>query len=325
MLDPLPETGPVLVTYSVAEGDSVSELVESILGELETLAIGLFPGWLPGGERLSGPGGGGVAAARALAIRAASSSRHFGPFLADLADRAIRHRGPLAPGRPAPKGRSFPAEARAAGLARVIASTFDRESVALVIHVPEKPTSHGERVLVAGFEWLAHRSGMGIWLVGPELRNVDTHYLEIPAAVRRLADEMAPPSRRAAVGVPPVAGRPHPGSEVEQAMEAALTECDWAHGRTWNRTYRSRDPLFVMIRTDLMWAREKCVVEIDGPEHETFAQMERDRTRDRHLERDGFTVLRFTNQQVRGDLQGVLRHIHDFLRARRLGMSEGAG
>ncbi|GIH27727.1 hypothetical protein Aph01nite_60370 [Acrocarpospora phusangensis] len=325
LLDPLPESGPAVITYAAAEADSVSELVESVLRELEILAIGLFPAWLPEGEKLSGPGGGGVAAARILAMRLASGTRHFGPFLADLAARAIQHRGSLVPGQRVPNGRSFSAESRAAGLARVIASTFGRESAALVVYVPEKLTSHGETLLVAGCEWLAHRSGMGIWLVGPELPRVETLYLEVPAAVRRLAEEMTPPPLTTTVGVPPIAGMPHAGSVVEQAMESALAKCAWAHGRTWNQTYQSTDPLFVMIRTDLMWVPEKCVVELDGPEHETFAQMQRDQIRDRHLERDGFTVLRFTNQQVMGDLQAVLRHIEEFLRRRRLGMSEGAG
>ncbi|WP_347631110.1 DUF559 domain-containing protein [Sphaerisporangium sp. B11E5] len=325
LLDPLPETGPAVITHTAAEGESVSEWVESILRDLETLAIGLFPAWLPGGDRLSGPGGGGVAAARILALRLASGSRHFGPFLADLAARAVRHRGPLVYGQRGPEGRSFPAESRAAGLARVIASAFGRESAALVIYVPEKPTSRGETILVAGCEWLAHRSGMGVWLVGPELRRVETLHLKVPTAVRRLAEEMTAPPHTATVGVPPIAGKPHAGSAVEQAMEAALAECDWAHGRTWNQTYQSTDPLSAVIRTDLMWVAEKCVVELDGPEHETSAQMERDRIRDRHLERSGFTVLRFTNQQVMADLRVVLRHIEEFLRGRRLGTSEGAG
>ncbi|MEV6862194.1 DUF559 domain-containing protein [Streptosporangium subroseum] len=325
LLDPLSETGPAVVTYAATEGASVSELVESILCELEILAIGLFPAWLPEGERLSGPGGGGVAAVRILATRLASSAHHFGPFLADLAARAIQHRGPLVPGQRGPTGRSFPAESRAAGLARVIASTFGRESAALVVYVPERLTSHGETVLVAGCEWLAYRSGMGIWLVGPELHRVETLYLEVPAAVRRLAKEMTAPPLTPTAGAPPIAGRPHAGSVVEQSMEAALAECAWAHGRTWNQTYQSKDPLFVVVRTDLMWVQEKCVVELDGPEHETLAQMERDRIRDRHLERDGFTVLRFTNQQVMDDPGAILRHIEEFLRGRRLGMNEGAG
>jgi hypothetical protein len=222
LLDSFPETGPAVITYAAAEGESVSGVVDSILCELEILAIGLFPAWLPEGERLSGPGGGGVAAARILAMHLASSTRHFGPFLADLAARAVQHRGPLVPGQRGPKGRSFPAESRAAGLARVIASTFGRESAALVVYVPENLSSHGETLLVAGCEWLAHRSGMGIWFVGPELRRVETFYLGVPAAVRRRAGEMTAPPLIATVGVPPIAGRPHAGSPVEQAMEAAF-------------------------------------------------------------------------------------------------------
>ncbi|WP_198168334.1 endonuclease domain-containing protein [Herbidospora yilanensis] len=317
LLDPLPETGPAVVTYAAAECDSVPELVGSILRELETLAVGLFPVWLPEAEKLSGPGGAGVAAARALALRLASGTRHFGPFLADLAERAVQARGPINHGQAMSERRSFPAESRAAGLARVIASTFGRDTAALVLYVPETLSPHGETVLVAGCEWLAHRSGMGVWLVGPDLRRVDTVHVEVPPAVRRLATEMKAPPAPAKVGVPPVAGKPHAGSAVEKAMEAALAECAWAHGRTWNQTYQSQDPLFVVIRTDLMWVAEKCVVELDGPEHETLAQMERDRVRDEHLERDGFTVLRFTNQQVLGDMQAVLHHIEKCLRARR--------
>ncbi|WP_203993291.1 endonuclease domain-containing protein [Sphaerisporangium rufum] len=324
LLDPLPENGPAIVTATAAGGDSVPAMVASVLGDLETLALGLFPAWLPEAERLSGPGGGGTAAARTLAMRLASGSRHFGPFLADLAARAVQHRGPLVPGRPAAAGRVFPAEIRAAGLARVIASTFGRESAALVMYVPEHLSSRDETLLVAAGEWLARHGGMGVWLVGPELRRVETRYLTVPAAIRRLADELAGTLLTRPVGVPPVAGRPHPGSAVERAMEAALAECEWAHGRAWNQRYRSTDPLFVTIRTDLMWEREKCVVEFDGPEHETLAQLERDRIRDRHLERDGFTVLRFTNRQVLDDLPQVLRHIQEFLQARRHGTTIGA-
>lgn len=323
LLDPLPETGPAVVTYAATECDSLPELVGSILRELETLAIGLFPAWLPEGEKLDGPGGARMAAARVLAMRMASGTRHFGPFLAELACHAIQHRGVFTP---RPK-RAFPAEVRAAGLARVIAATFQREEAALVVHVPEKLSPHGETVFVAGCEWLAHQSGMGVWLVGRELKRVETVHLLVPPPVTRLAAELPSPEIPPAesVGVPPLCGRPARYSVVEQAVEQALGECPWAHGRTWNQTYASPDPLFVPIRTDLMWAAEKCVVELDGPEHRTPARMELDRLRDRHLERAGFTVLRFTNEQVLDDLPAVLRRIRDFLLGRRsLGLNEGA-
>ncbi|WP_169807555.1 endonuclease domain-containing protein [Herbidospora mongoliensis] len=326
LLDPLPETGPAVITYAAAECDSVPELVGSILGELEKLAIELFPIWLPEGDKLDGPGGAGIAAARVLAMRMASGTRHFGPFLAELAARAIQHQGQFATGLKPMPGRKFPAEVRAVGLARVIAGTFRRQDAALVVHVPEKLTSHGETVLVAGCEWLAHQSGMGVWLIGPEVKRVETVALKVPQPVTRLAEKLPPsettPTR--ILRVPPICGEPARYSEVEQAVEKALCESSWAHGRTWNQIYPSSDSLFVPIRTDLMWAEEKCVVELDGPEHRAPAKAEMDRLRDRHLERDGFTVLRFTNEQVLDDLPAVLRRIKRFLLGRRLRLSEGA-
>nr|WP_063818109.1 DUF559 domain-containing protein [Herbidospora sakaeratensis] len=325
LLDPLPEAGPAVISYAATECDSVPELVGSILRELETLAVGLFPAWLPEGDKLDGPGGGGMAAARVLAMRMAVGGRHFGPFLAELAAHAIQHRGEFTPGRLPARCRAFPAEVRAAGLARVVAAAFRRDEAALVVHVPEKLSSHGETVFVAGCEWLAHQSGMGVWLVGPEVRRVETVHLKVPEPVARLAAQLPAPVTRAEVlRVPPLRGEPARYSEVEQAVEQALLDCPWAHGREWNQTYPSNDPLFVSIRTDLMWAHEKCVVELDGPEHLTAAKAEMDRLRDRHLERDGFTVLRFTNEQVLDDLPAVLRRIRDFLLGRRLGLSEGA-
>ncbi|GLX92384.1 DUF559 domain-containing protein [Herbidospora sp. NBRC 101105] len=326
LLDPLPETGPAVVTYAAAECDSVPELVGSILQELETLAVKLFPDWLPEGGKLDGPGGGGMAAARVLAMRMATGTRHFGPFLAELAAHAIQHRDPFALGLRSTRSRAFPAEVRAAGLARVVGAAFRRCEVALVVHVPEKLSSHGETVLVAGSEWLAHQSGMGVWLVGPEVKRVETVHLKVPEAVARLARELPPSETPVEVlRVPPLRGEPARYSEVEQAVEKALLDCPWAHGREWNQTYASTDSLFVTIRTDLMWAREKCVVELDGPEHRTAAKAEMDRIRDRRLERDGFTVLRFTNEQVLDDLPAVLRRIKEFLLGRRLGLNEGAG
>ncbi|MFC7646935.1 hypothetical protein ACFQX6_45140 [Streptosporangium lutulentum] len=68
------------------------------------------------------------------------------------------------------------------------------------------------------------------------------------------------------VAYPAVAGVPHPASSAEQALETALSSRDWATGRAWNQTYRSH-PLANPVRLDLLWREERCVVEIDGPDH----------------------------------------------------------
>jgi len=71
------------------------------------------------------------------------------------------------------------------------------------------------------------------------------------------------------------------------------------------------------IRVDLMWSAEKCVVEVDGPEHRGMARFELDRRRDVRLQLDGFAVLRFTNRQIDHDVEAVVSQIERFISGRR--------
>ena len=92
------------------------ELVTAILDELERIAIGLFPAWLPGATGITGTGGANVPAVRALALRAAAAIPRFAPFLADLAERSLR--------RTTGVRSRFAPEVRAGGLARVLATAY---------------------------------------------------------------------------------------------------------------------------------------------------------------------------------------------------------
>jgi Protein of unknown function (DUF559) len=317
-----PPDAPVVVTYRPPSARSVRAVVDAALGELESVALGLFPAWLPEADGIAGPGGAGVAAVRALAMHAAPRTAQFGPFLADLAESALR-------GAPAADGR-FAVEIIAAGLARVIARSYDRPGAALLVPVPGGLSADGEQCLVGGLEWLAQRGGFGVWLAGAELSTVDW----IPAVPVRLPDEVASIERAAttnlapqpqylpAVAYPPIAGRPHPQSRAEQSLEAALSTLPWAAGRAWNQTYQAR-PLEPPVRLDLLWREECCVVEIDGPEHADPVRYEADRRRDVQLHLDGYVVLRFTNHQIARDLALVIRQIEQFIQARRRAMAEG--
>ena len=53
----------------------------------------------------------------------------------------------------------------------------------------------------------------------------------------------------------------------------------------------------------------KLVIEIDGVSHDS--KMERDEEREKSLERIGFSVLRFTEGDVRNNLDGVVRIIEE--------------
>ncbi|MDH2427257.1 DUF559 domain-containing protein [Sphaerisporangium sp. TRM90804] len=287
----------------------------AILDELEKAAIAAYPAWLPGAEHVTGPGGAGVGAVRALALRSASATRHFGPFLADLAETALTGRRP---------GRRFDPSVRAAGLARVLADAFGHAAV--LLRIPEGLAPDEAESLAAACDWLAGHGGLTV------LSAEDgSPYAERPRGMTAWprTESVAPAgnvptgpeSKHSAEGGvrspghPPV-GRPHPVSAVEQALEAALASCAWAHGREWNQTYRS-GPLVNPIRVDLLWREERCAVEIDGPDHDRSRKYADDRDRDLRLERDGYSVLRITNTQVSIDIDGVLSQIERLVRGRR--------
>lgn len=118
------------------------------------------------------------------------------------------------------------------------------------------------------------------------------------------------------VRCPAIAGLPRADSPAELKLESALRRHPWAAGRVWNATYQP-DPLAPAYRLDLWWETERCVVEIDGPEHRSAAHFAADRRRDVRLQLAGNAVLRFTNTQVLADVSTVVSQIERFIRSRR--------
>mgnify|MGYP003290397522 CR=1 FL=1 len=56
---------------------------------------------------------------------------------------------------------------------------------------------------------------------------------------------------------------------------------------------------------DFYCLSHKLVIEIDGSVHDNPTQQSHDRQRDAWMTKNGYTVLRFTNEQVFDDLDGV--------------------
>ncbi len=333
-IGPLPDDAPALVTYVPRPAGTPAAVVADVLRELESAALAMFPAWLPEADGITGTGGAAVPAVRAHALRAGSATRHFAPFLAHLAERALRERaaanGVTAGGGTAGRAGTFPPEIRAAGLARVLCSGYRRAEAAILVRMPPDLTPSAEEVLVAACEWLAHHGGFGIWLTGPPPRFVDrieSVSAPIPDTVAALVREVAPGGAERfpppALTFPPLAGSPHPGSAAERRLEAALSPCAWAAGREWNQLHAS-GPLRNPIRVDLLWRTERCVVEIDGPEHLSPRRLASDRQRDLRLRRDGYAVRRFTNDQVLERLGTVLAELERFLHQCRRGTFEGS-
>ena len=315
-LRPLPDDGPAIVTYFPDLPSSVPSAVAALLAELDALAVRLFPAWLPEADGIEASGG---AAVRVLAMRKAAGAGYFGPFLADLAERALSGRRR--------RMQHLAAEVRAAGLVRVIAESFRRDRLVIAMYPPDDLSSDAVDILVAAGDWLVRHGDAGVWLTGGCWSAVDRvaritvqlseEMTTIVAAAPDLSIRPAPP----AVTFPAIRGRPRADSPAECSLEAALARQPWAHGRAWNETYQA-DPLCQPITVDLVWRAERCIVEIDGPEHRGPLQFEADRRRDVRLQLDGFAVLRFTNAQVLYELDLVLSQLEQFITSRREIMAE---
>ncbi|RQX01201.1 endonuclease domain-containing protein [Micromonospora inaquosa] len=317
-LDPLPPAAPAILHYRPTLVGPLSDLVEALLDQLDTAALAMFPRWLTGADRFDSDGTLGVAAVRALAARTAARSRHFGPFLADLAERGLR--GPRRPG-----GRSrFAPGVRAAGLARVIAEAYDRENCVLVVALPDLGVD-AERTLVAAAEWLVRHGGFTVWLAGGPLCHADrvrsvpvllpTRFAGLASTIEQAPATAAEPGATV-LAWPPLAGVPRGDSAAEQALERALAPHDWARGRLWNQTYEWH-VLGTAYRLDLFWPTEGLAVEVDGPEHRGRIAFANDRRRDVQLQLLGLDVLRFTNEQVLTDAPAVVDGIRRLLARRR--------
>ena len=69
---------------------------------------------------------------------------------------------------------------------------------------------------------------------------------------------------------------------------------------------------------DFACHRNRLIVEIDGPSHTTDDAIARDAMRQHELERCGYRVLRFTNEDIFTDCSSVVETILAFTRQERL-------
>ncbi|MDQ7911183.1 DUF559 domain-containing protein [Phytohabitans sp. ZYX-F-186] len=322
-----PLDAPAVIVQRTARSRSQSAMVGSILDEMEAVAGQLFPAWLPEAEGIAGSAGAALTAVRALAFAHAARTAQYGPFLADLAAGALAGRGP--------RTRRHQPEVRALGLARVLAASFGRPACALLLQPPGGLDEHEVLCLVRAAQWLVDHGRLAVWICGGALPDLDGLSEVAVASQVRQASVAVPGSE--GPGVRPteptggrpregssagkrrglgVVGKPHPTSRAEVVLEAVLADRPWATGRAWNHTVRP-GPLVNPVRVDLLWKRERCIVEIDGDDHRAAGKYADDRRRDVMLQLNGYAVLRFTNTQVLDDIENVLALLQQFLANRR--------
>ncbi|ESX61552.1 hypothetical protein X760_07790 [Mesorhizobium sp. LSHC422A00] len=72
--------------------------------------------------------------------------------------------------------------------------------------------------------------------------------------------------------------------------------------------FRRQFPIAAYI-VDFACSEKRLVIEVDGSQHADAGGAAGDETRTSHLEQDGWTVLRFWNDDVIRDVDNVCQHI----------------
>jgi very-short-patch-repair endonuclease len=315
-LDDLPDDGAAVLILRLSTAAGASEIVNDVLANLESTAHTLYPAWLPDAEVSPGRGTLDRAAAQALAVGLAGASKHYRPYLVDLTTNAVAHH---AGGRLVDLAQRYSEAVRMSGIVRILQDSFARDHVVLALYAAEELPSVQQENLASACDWLS--TYVGVWLLDGTMSTVDRYpAVSIKPALRATEADDEFPWVLPPVTYPAVSGRPHPGSDAEQRLEMHLAQQQWAHSRRWNQPVET-GTLEPYVRADLVWHDVGLVVEIDGADHRTKTKYADDRRRDIALQLAGYTVLRFTNDQVLSDTTWVAAIIEK-LHNRRLAAKE---
>ena len=103
-----------------------------------------------------------------------------------------------------------------------------------------------------------------------------------------------------------------------RSLRAARTEVErrlWhrLRNRQLNRAkFRRQHPIGSYI-ADFFCTEACLVIELDGSQHGEAHERQADERRTEYLEREGYKVLRFWNEEVFDNIDGVLQRIAEFL------------
>jgi very-short-patch-repair endonuclease len=98
--------------------------------------------------------------------------------------------------------------------------------------------------------------------------------------------------------------------ELRQKM-TETEETFWRHARgkkCQGIKFRRQHPVGSFV-LDFYWAEKKVGIEIDGSIHDRHDIKENDEGRSKTLEELGIRVIRFTNEEVKDNIAGVIRRI----------------
>ena len=94
--------------------------------------------------------------------------------------------------------------------------------------------------------------------------------------------------------------------------EACLWKYVLRAGKMKGFSFRRQRPVLKYI-ADFMCKELMLIIEVDGSIHQQEEVITNDEVRQKALEEAGFTVLRFTNDEVLKDIQSVYSHLEDWI------------
>jgi len=107
-------------------------------------------------------------------------------------------------------------------------------------------------------------------------------------------------------------------NEIARNLRKRMTRQEvklWVHLRGWRERgfhFRRQAPRDGFI-LDFVCLKQRLIIEVDGGQHNFHAHARRDAQRDHHFTQQGFKVLRFWNNDIDQNLEGVLMMIDEAL------------
>jgi very-short-patch-repair endonuclease len=107
-------------------------------------------------------------------------------------------------------------------------------------------------------------------------------------------------------------------NEVARTLRKRMTPQEiklWVHLRSWRERgfhFRRQAPRDGFI-VDFVCLKHRLIIEVDGGQHNFDSHAQRDAMRSEHFASQGFRVLRFWNNEVDRNLEGVLTMIDQAL------------
>src|SRR5262249_36824333 len=190
----------------------------------------------------------------------------------------------------------------------------------------EESSPQSALVVVQAFERLAANGNVALAVLCRELPPNEPPFDRLLYGARSLLPTQVENLRREAAGadavssvsllLPPVYGRPHPQSVIEQRL-SKMIEADVELASKFAFNARIEDVSLKSPKVDLLWAEGRLVIELDGAEHRGRRAYRDDRHRDDELLCAGYAVVRIPNEEIVEDFARALEKIRSLVRLRR--------